>query len=46
MGAGPSGTVGGALGGELDLFKPPPSMNLGNERSPTTDSEATKDDKY
>jgi hypothetical protein len=46
MGAGPSGIVGGALGGELDLFKPPPSMNLGNERSPTTDSEATKDDKY
>jgi hypothetical protein len=32
--------------GELDLFKPPPSMNLADERSPTTDSEATKDDKY
>jgi hypothetical protein len=46
MGAGPSGTAGEALGGELDLFKPPPSMNLADERSPTTDSEATKDDKY
>ena len=45
MGAGPSGTAGEALGGELDLFKPPP-MNLADERSPTTDSEATKDDKY
>jgi hypothetical protein len=45
MGAGPSGTTGEALGGELDLFKPPPSMNLADERSPTTDSEATKDDK-
>jgi hypothetical protein len=46
MGAGPSGTAGEGLGGELDLFKPPPSMNLADERSPTTDSEATKDDKY
>jgi hypothetical protein len=46
MGAGPSGTAGEALDGELDLFNPPPSMNLANERSPTTDSEATKDDKY
>jgi hypothetical protein len=41
MGARASGTA----GGELDLFKPPPSMNLADERSPTTDSEATKDDK-
>jgi hypothetical protein len=46
MGVGPSGTTGEALGGELDLFQPPPSMNLADERSPTTDSEATKDDKY
>jgi hypothetical protein len=46
MGPGPSGTAGEGLGGELDLFKPPPSMNLADERSPTTDSEATKDDKY
>jgi hypothetical protein len=46
MGAGPSGIAGEALCGELDLFRPPPSMNLADERSPTTDSEATKDDKY
>jgi hypothetical protein len=46
MGAGPSGTAGEALGGELDLLKPPPSMNLADERSPTTGSEATKDNKY
>jgi hypothetical protein len=45
MGAGPSGTAGEALGGELDLFKPPPSMNLADEWSPTTDNEATKDNK-
>jgi hypothetical protein len=38
MGAGPSG-------GELDLFRPPPSMNLVDEWSPTPDSEATKSDK-
>jgi hypothetical protein len=46
MGAGPSGTAREGLGGELDLFKPLPSMNLADERSHTTDSEATKDDKY
>jgi hypothetical protein len=45
MGAGPSGTAGEALGGELDLFKPPPSMNLANEWSSTPDNEATKDNK-
>jgi hypothetical protein len=45
MGAGPSGAAGEALGGELDLFRPPPSMNLVNEWSPTPDSEATKSDK-
>jgi hypothetical protein len=43
MGAGPSGTAGERPDGELDLFKPPPSMNLADERSPATDSEATKD---
>jgi hypothetical protein len=43
IGAGPSGTAGEGPDGELDLFKPPPSMNLANERSPTADSEATKD---
>jgi hypothetical protein len=46
MGVGPSRTAGEELCGELDLFKPPPSMNLADEWSPTTDSEATKDDKY
>ena len=45
MGAGPSGTTGEALGGELDLFKPPPSMNLADEWIRTPDNEATKDDK-
>jgi hypothetical protein len=45
MGAGPSGTGGEAFGGELDLFRPPPSMNLVDQWSPTPDSEATKSDK-
>jgi hypothetical protein len=44
MGAGPSGTAGEGPDRELDLFKPPP-MNLANEWSPATDSEATKDNK-
>jgi hypothetical protein len=46
MGAGPSGTAGEAFGGELDLFKPPPSMNLADEWTPTPDNEAAKDNKY
>jgi hypothetical protein len=45
MEVGPSGAAGEALGGELDLFRPPPSMNLVDEWSPTPDSEATKSDK-
>ena len=45
MEAGPSGAAGEALGGELDLFKPLPSINLVDEWSPTPDSEATKSDK-
>jgi hypothetical protein len=45
MGTRPSGAAGEALGGELDLFRPPPSMNLVDEWSPTPDSEATKSDK-
>jgi hypothetical protein len=45
MGARPSRAAGEALGGELDLFRPPPSMNLVDEWSPTPDSEATKSDK-
>jgi hypothetical protein len=43
--SGPSGTAGEAFGGELDLFKPPPSMKLVDEWSPMHDSEATKSDK-
>jgi hypothetical protein len=45
MEAGPSGVAGEALGGELDLLRPPPSMKLVDEWSPTPDSEATKSDK-
>jgi hypothetical protein len=45
MGAGPSGAAGEAHGGELDLFRPPPSMNLVDEWSPTLNIEATKSDK-
>jgi uncharacterized small protein (DUF1192 family) len=40
--AGPSHVAGHALGGELDLFQPPPSMRLVDEWSPTPDDEATK----
>jgi hypothetical protein len=42
---GPSGTASEGPDGELDLFKPPPSMNLADERSPAADSEARKDNK-
>ena len=45
MEARPSELAGEALGGELDLFRPPPSMKLVDEWSPTPDSEATKSDK-
>jgi hypothetical protein len=45
IGAGPSGTAGEAFGGELDLFKPPPSMNLADEWTPTPDNEAAQDNK-
>jgi hypothetical protein len=44
IGAGPSGTASEGPDGELDLFRPPPSMNLVDERSPTAGNEATKDD--
>jgi hypothetical protein len=43
--AGPSRVAGEALGGELDLFRPSPSMKLVDEWSPTPDSEATQSDK-
>jgi hypothetical protein len=45
MGAGTSRATSEALGGELDLFRPPRSMNLVDEWSPTPDREATKSDK-
>jgi glutamine synthetase type III len=44
MGARPSGTTNEGPDGELDLFRPPPSMNLADERSPTTGNGATKDE--
>ena len=46
MGAGPSGAADEALGGELDLFRPPPSVNLADEWTPTPDNEDAKDNKY
>jgi hypothetical protein len=45
VGAGPSGTAGEEPDGELDLFRPPPSMNLADDRSPAAGNEETKDDK-
>jgi hypothetical protein len=44
MGAGPSGTTNEGTEEELVLFKPPPSMNLADERSPAAGNGATKDD--
>jgi hypothetical protein len=46
MGTGPSRIAGEAFGGALDLFKPPHSMNLADEWTPTPDNEATKANKY
>jgi hypothetical protein len=40
--AGPSHNAREALGGELDLFRPPPSLRLVDVWSPTPDDEATK----
>jgi hypothetical protein len=44
MGAGPSGTAGEEPDGELDLFRPLPSMNLADDRSPVAGNEENKDD--
>jgi hypothetical protein len=44
MGVGRSGTAGEGINGELELFKPPPSMSLADDRSPTAGNEETKDD--
>jgi hypothetical protein len=40
--AGPSHVAGRALGGELDLFEPPPSLRLVDVWTPTPDDEAAK----
>jgi hypothetical protein len=45
MEAGPSHIAGEALDGELDLFRPPPSIKLVDEWSRTPDSKATKSEK-
>jgi hypothetical protein len=42
MEAEPSGTANEGPEGELDLFKPPPSMNLADERSPVARNEAKR----
>jgi hypothetical protein len=39
---GPSHVAGRALGGELDLFEPPPSLRLVDVWTPTPDDEAAK----
>jgi hypothetical protein len=44
MGAGPSGTTNEGPNEELDLFRPPLSMNLADERSPASGNESAKDD--
>jgi hypothetical protein len=44
MGVGSSGTAGEGPDGELDLFRPPPSMNLADDWSPAAGNEETKDD--
>jgi hypothetical protein len=44
MGVGPSRTAGEGTDEELDLFRPPPSMNLTDDRSLTDGNEETKDD--
>jgi hypothetical protein len=44
MGAGPSGTAGEEPDGELDLFRPAPSMNLADDRSPAAGNKENKDD--
>jgi hypothetical protein len=44
MGVEPSGTADEGPDGELDVFRPPPSMNLADKRSPAADNGATKDE--
>jgi hypothetical protein len=45
MEVGPSHVAGEVLDGKLDLFRPPPSMELVDEWSSTSDSKATKSKK-
>jgi hypothetical protein len=44
MGTGPSRTAGEEPDGELDLFRPAPSMNLADDRSPAAGNKENKDD--
>jgi glutamine synthetase type III len=44
MGSGPSRTANEGPDGEMDLLRPPPSMNLVDERSPAAGNGATKDE--
>jgi hypothetical protein len=44
MGVGPSRTSGEGTDEKLDLLRPPPSMNLADDRSPTAGNGETKDD--
>jgi hypothetical protein len=44
MGARPSGTVNEGPDGELDLFRPPPSMNLADEWTPAAGNGVRKDE--
>jgi hypothetical protein len=44
MGAEPSGTTSEGPDGELDLFRPAPSINLADKQSPAAGNEVTKDD--
>jgi hypothetical protein len=44
MGAGPSRTANEGPDGDLELFRPPPSMNLADEQSPAAGNGATKDE--
>jgi hypothetical protein len=44
MGVRPSGTTNEGPDGEMDLFRPTPSMNLADERSPAAGNGAMKDE--
>jgi hypothetical protein len=44
MGARPTGTTNERPDGEIDLFRPPPSMNLADEQYPAAGSGTAKDE--